>query len=143
MQMMTAVHITIKKLGLMKSANSRLKPKKTIFKPGEAVKLRLNAAFEEDKEQPSAKVFVDVVKDWSVVESYFVTLKNGKGELKIPYQPRFQGTLKIAAYFEEEKLETRWDYETRSYKPIKNKKYIELIKTSRGIIFSAFGKSNA
>ncbi len=108
---------------------------KTIFKPGESVKLNLNAVFEEDKEQSSAKVYVDVVKDWSVVESYFVTLKNGKGELKIPYQPRFQGALKIAAYFEEEKLETRWDYETRSYKPIKNKKHIELIKTSRGIIF--------
>lgn len=113
-------------------SNLRISTEKTIFKPGELVKLKLNAVFEEDKEQSSAKVYVDIVKDWSVIESYFVTLKNGKGELKIPYQPKFQGVLKIAAYFEEEKTNSRWDYQTQTYKP---EKYIGLVKDSRGIIF--------
>lgn len=105
---------------------------KTIFKPGEPFKVKLNAAFEEDKEQPSAKVYVDIVKDWSVIDSYFVTLKNGKGELKIPYQPKFEGVLKITAYFEEEKTESRWNYQTQTYKP---ETYFALVKASRGIIF--------
>lgn len=105
---------------------------KTIFKPGEAFKVKLNAVFEEDKEQPSTKVYVDIVKGWSVVESYFVTLKNGKAELKIPYQPKFQGVLKIAAYFEEEKEGNNWNSRTGNYE---KGKYFDLIETSRGIIF--------
>lgn len=109
-----------------------IETEKTIFKPGEAVKIKLNAAFEEDMEQPLTKVYIDVVKNWSVIDSYFVTLKNGKGEFKIPYQPKFQGELKIAAYFEEEDEGQTYNYQTRQYE---RGKTFKLIKTSRGIIF--------
>jgi hypothetical protein len=61
-----------------------------------------------------------------------VTLKNGKGELKIPYQPKFRGALKIAAYFEEERLENSWNYRINGYEKSKN---LVLVKTTRGIIF--------
>lgn len=91
---------------------------KTIFKPGEAVKIKLNAAFEEDTEVYSPKVYIDIVKNLSVIESYFITLEKGKGELKIPFQPSFQGEIIIAAYFQE-------DNEIKG----------RLVKTSRGIIF--------
>ena len=110
----------------------QISTEKTIFKPGEALKIKLNAGFPEDEEQTSTKVYVDVVKDWSVIDSYFVTLKNGKGELKIPYQPKYQGVLKIAAYFEEEVFDNRWNYQSGRYE---QGKYLELVKASRGIIF--------
>jgi hypothetical protein len=84
---------------------------KTIFKPGESVEISLRAT------QKNAPVYIDVVKGWSVIDSYFVNLKNGTGKLKIPYQPNFQGALKIAAFVEDEEG--------------------DLIKTARGVIFPA------
>lgn len=88
---------------------------KTIYKPGESFNIKLNAAFDEDAENTSPRVFIDIVKGWSVIDSYFVNLKNGKGNIKIPYQPKFQGELTISAYFEDEDE--------------------DLVKTNRGIIF--------
>jgi hypothetical protein len=68
---------------------------KTIFKAGEAVKVKLTST------KQTGLVYVDIVKDWSVVESRFVNLKDGQAELKIPYQPNFQGVLKISAFMED------------------------------------------
>lgn len=88
---------------------------KTIFKPGENIKATILST------QKEAIVYVDVVKDWAVVESFFIRLKNGKGELKIPYNPKFKGDLTIAAYT---------DDSGDSY-------YYDGAKDSRGIIFPA------
>ncbi len=93
-------------------------PDKTVFKPGESVKIKLNTAFEKDTENYSPKVYIDIVKNFSVIESYFTTLEKGKGELKIPSQPSFQGEIIIAAYFQKD-----------------NEINGDLVKTSRGIIF--------
>lgn len=82
---------------------------KTIFKPGETVEIKLSSTLK------TGQVYIDVVQGWSVIESRFVNLSNGKAALKIPYQPNFKGELKIAAFLEDEDD--------------------ELIKTSRGIIF--------
>ncbi len=84
---------------------------KTIFKPGEAIEIKLDSTLK------TGLVYVDVVRGWSVIESRFVKLSNGKASLKIPYQPAFKGELKIAAFLEDEDD--------------------ELINTSRGIIFPA------
>lgn len=110
----------------------QIETEKTIFKPGESLKIKLNAAFKEDEENRSPKVFVDIVSGWTVVDSYFLTLKNGKGELKIPYNPKFKGELKIAAYFEVEDYARRWNYQSRNYE---YRKGFEMVKTSRGIIY--------
>jgi hypothetical protein len=84
---------------------------KTIFKPGESVEVEINSTLK------AGLVYVDVVQDWSVIESRFVNLSNGKASLKIPYQPNFKGELKIAAFLEDSDD--------------------DLIKTSRAIIFPA------
>ncbi len=102
----------------------QIQNERTIFRPGEAVKIKLNST------KQTGLVYVDVVKDWSVVDSYFVNLKNGKAELKIPYNPKFQGVLKLAAYFEV----TKRNYNSRTQK-YDGEEYLEFIKTSRGIIF--------
>lgn len=99
---------------------------KTIFKPGEAVEIELIST------KQTTQVYVDVVQSWSVVDSHFVTLSNGKARLRIPYQPNFKGELKISAYFEEPESRRSYDYRTRTYF---DEDYFELVKASRGIIF--------
>jgi A-macroglobulin TED domain/Alpha-2-macroglobulin family/Carboxypeptidase regulatory-like domain/MG2 domain/A-macroglobulin receptor binding domain/Macroglobulin domain MG3/Alpha-2-macroglobulin bait region domain len=105
---------------------------KTIFKPGESIKVKLNAGFEEDNENRSPRVSVDVVSGWTVVDSFFTIIKNGKAEVKIPYQPKFKGELKIAAYFEKKTISRQYDYKTQTYY---NSDSIELVQTARGIIY--------
>ncbi|HEY0458022.1 MAG TPA: alpha-2-macroglobulin family protein [Pyrinomonadaceae bacterium] len=99
---------------------------KTIFKPDEAVEIELTST------KQTALVYVDVVRGWSVIDSRFVNLTDGKARLKIPYQPDFKGELKISAYFEELKTGQTWDNKTRSYY---NSEYLDLVTATRGIIF--------
>ncbi|MGI9055025.1 MAG: MG2 domain-containing protein, partial [Pyrinomonadaceae bacterium] len=87
----------------------KIKTDKSIYKPGETVKVKINSNIK------TGLVYIDVVKGWSVVESSFVNLRDGKAELKIPFQNDFQGEIKIAAFYEDEDE--------------------ELTNTSRGIIF--------
>ncbi len=87
----------------------QIETEKTIYKPGESIKANINSSAQK------GLVYVDVVKGWSVVDSYFVSLENGRAKLKIPYQENFQGELKIAAYFEDEDE--------------------DVIRTGRGVIF--------
>lgn len=89
----------------------KIQIEKTIFKAGESVEIKLNSTLK------TGVVYVDVVQGWSVIDSRFVNLSNGKADLKIPFQPAFKGKLKIAAFLEDEDD--------------------DLIKTSRGIIFPA------
>jgi hypothetical protein len=70
----------------------KIQTEKTIYKPGESVKINLSSS------KKDALIYVDIVKDWSVLESRFVKLKGGKGELKIPYNRKFKGDLTVAAY---------------------------------------------
>jgi protocatechuate 3,4-dioxygenase beta subunit len=84
---------------------------KAIYKPGEAIKIDLAS------NRQTGLVYIDVVKGWSVIDSYFANLNGGKAELKIPYQPNFKGELKVAAFFED--------------------KDGDLVKTTRGVIFPA------
>ena len=46
-------------------------------------------------------IYVDVVKDWTVIDSRVVNLRNGRADLSIPYRPAFKGDLTIAAYGDE------------------------------------------
>ena len=91
----------------------RIETAKTIYKPGEAVKIKVNST------QKAGKAYVDVVKEWSVIDSHAIDMKNGAGELTVPYKPGFEGELKIAVYMEEEDDDD------------------ELIYSSRGIIYAS------
>jgi hypothetical protein len=90
----------------------KIETEKTIFKPGESVKVKIFST------QKDALVYLDVAQNRRVLDSYFVRLKNGQGELKIPYNRNFKGDLLLAAYTDE-----------------KNDYYDDSMRTSRGIIF--------
>jgi hypothetical protein len=95
----------------------KVETEKTIFKPGESVRVKLLSS------KKNAIAYVDVVQNWSVLESRFVKLDgDGKGEIKIPYNPGFKGELTVAAYIDSDKKENYYNY-------------YNLIKDSRGIIF--------
>ena len=88
---------------------------KTIFHDGEAIKAEIVS------NKKSGLVYVDVVKDWSVLFSSYVYLENGRAEVEIPYQKVFKGELTIAAYME----------------TVDDDDDLDLIRTSSGIIFPA------
>ena len=106
----------------------KIRLEKTIFKPGESVKIELDSTLQ------TGLVYVDIVQGWSVIDSRFVNLSNGSATLKIPYQPNFKGELKIAAYFEKLGTKKSYDYRARRYF---DEEYLDLTKASRGIIFPA------
>ena len=95
----------------------KIKTEKTIFRDGEAVKAEIFST------KNTGLVYIDLVKDWSVVYSGFAELENGRAEIKIPFQAAFKGELTIAAYMED------FDGE--------EDEYLSLLSTSRGIIFPA------
>ena len=89
-----------------------IETEKTIFKPGESVKVDIISSKKE------GFIYVDVVKDWTVLESFLVKLNDGKADLKIPYNQTFKGDLTIGVYSDEDT-----DY------------YDPQMRASRGIIF--------
>lgn len=91
-----------------------IETEKTIFKPGESVRVDLLSS------RKDGYVYLDIVKDWTVIESRFVKLENGKANVKIPYNPQFKGELTIGVYDDD----TQDDYY-----------YSSEMKASRGIIF--------
>lgn len=96
-----------------KNEGINIETDKAIYKPGEKIKVKLQSS------QKDALVYVDVVENWSVIDSHFIRLRDGKGDLKIPYRQNFKGELVIAAY--SEIIDEDGD--------------LELIRKTRGIIF--------
>jgi hypothetical protein len=90
----------------------RIETDKAIYTPGDNMELRIAST------NKTGLVYVDIVKDWSVVASYFTNLKNGKGDLRIPYEKTFKGELTLAAYTDE----------VNRYNDLK-------VYTSRGVVF--------
>lgn len=86
---------------------------KTIYKPGEQMDLRIETSVK------SGLAYVDVASGWSVVDSRFVQIKNGRGRLKIPYRSAFKGQLSLAVFIE--------DPDDTD----------ELVSATRGVIFPA------
>ncbi len=74
----------------------KIKTDKSIYKPGESVNVKINSSVK------TGLVYIDVVKGWSVIDSFFIDLDGGKAEIKIPFRNDFQGEIKIAAFYENE-----------------------------------------
>ncbi len=68
---------------------------KAIYRKGEPLKLEILSSEE------SETVFVDISKNSSNIESRRIKLKNGRAELKIPYDPAFKSQLTVSAYFDD------------------------------------------
>lgn len=69
---------------------------KTIYKKGDPLKISIAAS------DPTATVFVDVMKGYESVHSERVKLKNGRADISIKYKPVFDDQIKVVAYFEDE-----------------------------------------
>jgi len=74
----------------------RLRADKTIYLPGQSIDLKI---FSSENEQT---VYVDLVKNGSVIYSKGVKIEDARGNLSIPFRPDFKGELSIAAYFRDE-----------------------------------------
>lgn len=64
---------------------------KTIYGPEQPIFVRLLSKSENET------VFIDVLKDSSVIYSKRLTVKDGEAKFQIPYRPDFQGELSISA----------------------------------------------
>ncbi len=74
-----------------------VKTDKTIYLPNEAIEAQVLSS------EANNSVFVDVLKNSSVIYSKRISVKNGKETLRIPFRPDFEGELTIAAYFKDER----------------------------------------
>ncbi len=84
---------------------------RAIYKPGETMNVSIRSTI------ASGPVYVDVVSGWSVIDSRFAVLRNGRARLQIPYSDAFKGELKIAAFAENDTD--------------------EMVSAARGVIFPA------
>lgn len=92
----------------------QIETEKTIYKPGESIKVKIVST------RKDGFVYLDAVKNQSVVESQIVPIKNGSGAAKIKYQPEvFRGELTLAVYAED----------------VDDEGEIEMIRAARGVIF--------
>lgn len=73
----------------------QVKTDRAIYKPGEMIDVSIESTVK------TGTVYVDVVSGWSVLQSTFTALKDGKASIQIPYSDAFKGQLKIAAYVED------------------------------------------
>jgi hypothetical protein len=84
-----------------------------IYKPGDTMMIKVQSTVKK------AQVYVDIVSGWSVVDSRFAELRNGKAELQVTYNEKFTGELKVAAYIQDPDDDD------------------DVISTSHGVIFPA------
>jgi hypothetical protein len=88
----------------------RVHTDKTIYKPGDTVEVEVIST------KPSAVLYLDVVKEWTPVESRTLRLEDGRARVAIPYKPSFEGELFISVYSDE--VEDRWSDEMRTVRGI-------------------------
>ena len=74
----------------------RLRTDKTIYLPEQPIDVKI---FSSENEHP---VYVDVLKNSSVIYSKGMRIEDARGNLTIPFRPDFKGELQIAAYFRDE-----------------------------------------
>ena len=72
-----------------------VRTEKTVYKKGESINIEVLSS------EPSETVFVDVSRFGSNLESKQVKLKNGRANLRIPYNEKFNNQLTISAYFDD------------------------------------------
>jgi hypothetical protein len=65
---------------------------KTIFKAGEPVDITLRSTSRK------GIIYIDVIKNWSVIDTHVVRVVGGEATLSIPYRPEFKGDLTVVAY---------------------------------------------
>ncbi len=74
----------------------RVSTDKSLYKPGEPVRIAIESS------EPSATVFLDVVRDSSAVVTKRLRTINGRALLIVPYRPQFRGFIRVTAYTEDD-----------------------------------------
>ncbi len=70
----------------------RVVTEKPLYRKGEAVRALITGS------KPEMTVIVDVVREWRVIRSEIVRLKQGRALFTVPYDEHFKGAVSIVAY---------------------------------------------
>src|ERR1700752_1307064 len=70
----------------------RVTTRKTIFAPGEPVEVTLTSS------EPNPTVTLAIARDWTLLSSQVVHLKNYRATVLLPYRPEYQDDITLAAY---------------------------------------------
>lgn len=73
-----------------------IQSERSIYKPGESISVKVLST------RKTGRVFVDVVRGWTVIKSLAAELNDGLAEIAVPYDDNFKGVLTVGAYIEEE-----------------------------------------
>jgi hypothetical protein len=72
----------------------RVSTHRSIIVPGEPLNIELASTVR------NGTLRVDIVRGLTVLSGFDVEIRNGRGKLTVPYEPQFEGEIKIAAYQE-------------------------------------------
>jgi uncharacterized protein YfaS (alpha-2-macroglobulin family) len=81
----------------------RVMTEKPLYRKGEAVRALITGS------EPEMTVIVDVVRDWRVIRSEIVRLKQGRALFTVPYDEHFKGEVSIIAYYDRTDSERHYD----------------------------------
>jgi hypothetical protein len=70
----------------------RVATERPLYRAGEPIKVNITAS------EPELKLFVDVMRDSSIIESRSVTLANGAASFTLRYRPEFRDEVTISAF---------------------------------------------
>ncbi len=68
---------------------------RAIYRPGETMMVDVVSTVK------SGLVYIDVVNNWSVIDSLSLRLEDGRGSLSIPYREVYKGQMTVAAFIED------------------------------------------
>lgn len=79
-----------------KEKQIRIATDKTVYFPNENIEAKIYST------EPDKTIYLDVLKNSSVVYSKSLRLEDGRGSLLVPFQPDFKGELVVSAYYKDE-----------------------------------------
>jgi hypothetical protein len=72
----------------------RINTTKTVYAPGEQILANIITT------EPSMAVVLDVVRDWSVIQSQLIHVRDRRASILLPYKPEFKGLITLVAHAE-------------------------------------------
>ncbi|HEX7295863.1 MAG TPA: MG2 domain-containing protein [Pyrinomonadaceae bacterium] len=74
----------------------RINTTKTVYAPGEQIPANIITT------KPSMAVALDVVRDWTVIQSQLIHVRDGRASILLPYKPEFKGQITLVAHAEKD-----------------------------------------
>ena len=70
----------------------RVETNKALYRPGETIEVRVTAS------KPEMALVVNVAREGNIIDSRFLSLRDGAAKFTLPYRPGFQDEITISAY---------------------------------------------